>query len=207
LIQVLEGFHRGRFPGEYTSAAQYESVKQTLTDAIPANLSSDHRAALRSKIHYGNQLSLGRRLSELATLVGAEISLQLFGFSSKVPRTWIDTRNYHTHWDGELLPKTIQGQALYNATIRMEHFVRALFILLMGVDAKDYLKALTHTSRRAQQLAHMNITERHQADPSQPKGILFSVRTGPAPVDPVEQNENTAESPPRADASQETPPK
>lgn len=178
LIQVLEGFHRGRFAGEYMGATEYDAVKTALTNALPNSLSTDHKDSLRSRIRYGNQLSLARRLTELANLLGEGVCVRLFGGKTKAPRTWIDTRNYFTHWDEELVSNTLDGQALYNATVRMEHFVRALFLTLLGVDSAEIVKAIDHTSRCAQHLAQVNIIERHAADPTQPKGLLYSVRTG-----------------------------
>jgi hypothetical protein len=176
LIQILEGFHRGRFAGEYMDSIEYDAVKAALTNALPNGLSSDHKDSLRSRIRYGNQLSLTRRLAELANLLGEDVCVRLFGGKLKVPRTWIDTRNYFTHWDEELVSNTLDGQALYNATVRMEHFVRALFLTLLGVESAEIVKALDHTSKCAQHLAQVNIIERHAVDPTQPKGLLYSVR-------------------------------
>ncbi|WP_148280119.1 ApeA N-terminal domain 1-containing protein [Rubrivivax gelatinosus] len=179
LIQVLEGFHRGRFAGEYLDAEAYDAIKAALNSALPKTLASDHKDSLRSRIRYGNQLSLSRRLTELASLLGDDVSIRVFGVSTKIPRAWIDTRNYFTHWDKDLLSNTLEGQALYNATVRMEHFVRALFLTLSGVECTEITKAIDHTSQCAQQLAQVNIIERHKADPSQPKGTLYTVRTKP----------------------------
>lgn len=83
LIQVLEGFHRGRFAGEYMDSTEYDAVKMTLTAALPNGLSSDHKDSLRSRIRYGNQLSLTRRLAELANLLGDDVCIRLFGGKPK----------------------------------------------------------------------------------------------------------------------------
>lgn len=190
LAQVLEGFHRGRFPGEYMDASEYEDVKRALTTALPGTLSTDHKDSLKSRIKYGNQLSLSRRLAELAELLGTDLAIRIFGTSTKVPRSWIDTRNYHTHWDEELLKNTLQDQDLFNATIRMEHFVRALFLQLMGISAAELVRAVDHSSRCAQQLARVNIVERHRADPSQPKGLLYTVSIGPSSTQSSPPEEN-----------------
>jgi len=55
LMQALEGFHRGLFDGNYMEGDGYESVKKTLSDAIPTELASDHKDALRSRIKYGTR--------------------------------------------------------------------------------------------------------------------------------------------------------
>ena len=101
LIQAIEGFHRGRFPGNYTGDASYTGIKTALTAAIPASVSSDHREALKSKIRYGNQISLSKRLNALRQLLGDALAEAILANSGKIPRNWIDTRNYLSHWDEE----------------------------------------------------------------------------------------------------------
>ncbi len=175
LIQSLEGFRRGRYTGMYMEEIEYEKVKSVISNAIPSTLPSDHKDALRSRIKYGNQISLNKRLSELATNLGTDLAKLILGGEGKVPRTWIDTRNYHSHWDEELLPNTLDGQEMYSANVRMEHFIRSLFLMLAGVRQEEIVRAMSGTSSTAQQLVQINIIDRHRADPLQPKGIYFTV--------------------------------
>ena len=178
LAQILEGFHRGRFAGDYMSSEDYEEVKKVLSSAIPARLASDHKDSLRSRIRYGNQLSLSRRLNELADQFDGPLAKMIFGLNGKVPRTWVDTRNYFTHWDVELDKSALHDQGLYDASIRMEVFVRSLFLMLMGISSEELTRALAGRHRTSQRLAQINTIDAHRADPSRPKGVLYSVRTG-----------------------------
>jgi hypothetical protein len=175
LVQALEGFHRGSYPGTYMLAEDYEKIRAAISSGIPPTLSSDHKDALRSRIKYGNQISLSKRLSELASRLGPDLAKLILGCDGKVPRSWVDTRNYHSHWDEELLHNTLSGQDMYNANVRMEHFLRSLFLLLAGVKPDEIVRAMSGISSTAQQLIQINIIDRHSADPSQPKGIYFSV--------------------------------
>ena len=141
LIQALEGFHRSRFPGEYTTESEYEKIKHALTAAIPPYVHADHRDSLRSRIRYGNQISLRKRLDGLTDTLTPELAKAILGKNGQVPRSWIDTRNYHTHWDEELRGNVLEDQEMYFANVRMRHFLRALYIDLMGIPAEATAKA------------------------------------------------------------------
>jgi len=192
LIQSLEGFHRGRHPGLYMAPIDYEKVRSAISNSIPTELSSDHKEALRSRIKYGNQISLAKRLAELAATLGPNLAKLILGEQGKVPRSWIDTRNYHSHWDDELLQNILGDQDMYNANVRMEHFLRALFLMLAGVKSEEIVRAIEGVSSAAEQLTQINIIDRHKSDPSQPKGIYFTVHPkgadAPVPSKPDELN-------------------
>lgn len=170
LIQALEGFHRGRYSGSYMDDTDYEGVKSVLSNAIPSTVAKDHRDALRSRIRYGNQVSLSKRLTQLRDFLGDTLASQIIAINGKVPRSWIDTRNYHSHWDEELRPRALDGQEMYYANVRMTHFLRALFLLMAGVPADVLQKCLQNTSQTSQHLMQLNIIERHASNNSSPPG-------------------------------------
>jgi hypothetical protein len=159
LMQALEGFHRGLYDGLYTDNSKYDLVKKALGDAIPSDLASDHKDALRSRIRYGNQVSLSKRLNELANIMSEPIRMALFGGKGKLPRSWIDTRNYYTHWDEELRTHVLDNQGMYNANIRMRLFLRTLYLNLMGIPQENILLSLRNTSGSSQHLAQINARE------------------------------------------------
>lgn len=175
LIQALEGFHRGLIDGNYMPDADYESVKKALGDAIPAAVGSDHRAALRSRIRYGNQYSLQKRLSELADRLSDPIRLAIFGQLSKVPRQWVDTRNFYTHWDEALSADILNGAGMYYANVRMRHFLRALYLDLMGIPQTAILKSLSNGSDPSQHLIQLNAAERRATNPDDMSGVYARI--------------------------------
>jgi hypothetical protein len=156
LMQALEGFHRGLYEGLYMEEDQYESVKKALGDALPTELSSDHKDALRSRIRYGNQISLRKRLNALAELIPEQIRKTILGNNGKIPGSWVDTRNYYTHWDEELRPNVLDTQDMYNANVRMRVFLRVLYLNLMGAQEESILTALRNHSNDSQHLAQLN---------------------------------------------------
>jgi hypothetical protein len=103
LMQALEGLHRAIMDGSYMCKDDYEPIRKSIGEAIPQTVKQDHRDALRSKIKYGYEFSLRKRLDALVGRLGQEIREHILGPGGSVPRTWIDTRNYYTHWDGACL--------------------------------------------------------------------------------------------------------
>lgn len=174
LMQALEGFHRALYEGKYMEDSLYESVKSTLTDAIPSLVHSDHKEALKSRIRYGNQISLRKRLNELTDTLSLQLGKNILGDSGKIPRSWIDTRNYYTHWDDELLANILDDQSMYYANVRMRHLIRVLYAQLIDIDAVDIEKAFKQPSQLAQKLVRLNIIEKRQTDSSyNPQPIMI----------------------------------
>lgn len=175
LIQALEGFHRGLFDGNYMDEEGYESVKKALGDAIPEDLASDHKEALRSRIRYGNQISLRKRLDSLSALLSERVRQIILWPNGNVPHSWIDTRNYYTHWDEELRQNVLDGQSMYYANVRMRHFLRALYLQLMGIPQEAIYQSLCNASHTSQHLAQVNAIERQRIDPDDTSGIIMTV--------------------------------
>lgn len=159
LMQALEGFHRVFFGGNYMPEEKYESVRKAMSDAIPPELASDHKEALKSRIRYGNQISLRKRLDVLAGILSEPIRRMILGGKGKVPNQWSETRNYYTHWDEELRPKILDLGGMNTANVRLEHFLRALYLDKMGIPQESILKSLQDHSEMARYLVQLNASE------------------------------------------------
>jgi len=175
LMQALEGFHRGLFEGNYMTDEEYDSVKKALGDAIPPGVPPDHKDALRSRIRYGNQFSLRKRLNELAALLPDSLRLMILGGEGQVPRRWVDTRNYYTHWDEELRSNVLDGQGMYYANVRMRHFLRALYLDFIGIPKEAIHASLCNTSNVSQHLAQLNAIDRRRENPNDTSGVILTV--------------------------------
>ena len=178
LFQALEGFHRALYDGKYMEEAAYDAVIGHIQGAIPNAVSSSHRAALESRIKYGNEYSLRKRIGELEQLLTDEIRLRLFGVCKSVPMSWINTRNYYTHWDEKLKENILDDQEMYYANIRIAHFLNTLFRLLAGVPASDIEAAFGGTSEAAQDLIEINIIERRATDPTFIPHAIMTISSG-----------------------------
>ncbi len=142
-MQALEGFHRALFDGIYMNEKEYEKIKNLLCDAIPVNVSQGHKEALKSRIRYGNQISLRKRLDSLAGIFPEKIRKIILGPDGKVPRSWIDTRNYYTHWDEDLRDNILDTQGMYDANLRMSILLRILYLDLMGIPNESIIDDAT----------------------------------------------------------------
>lgn len=175
LMQALEGFHRRLFAGNYMDETEFVKVKNVLEKAIPTELGADHKAALRARIGYGNEISLRQRLHALADMIPEQIRASIFGVAGKVPQQWIDTRNYYTHWDEELRARVLDGQDMYYANGRMRHFLRILYLQLMGIPEDALAKSITNASEISQHLVQINAVERRRRDPNDKSGVIMVV--------------------------------
>lgn len=156
LMQALEGFHRAVADGTYMPPDDYESVRQVLTASIPISMGASHRDALKSRIKYGNELSLRKRLDDLAGRLDTSLRTRIFGGTGAVPRKWIATRNYYTHWDEASRNDALDTQGMYYATVRLRHFLRVLYLDFVGIPQAAIASALDGTYKASQHLLQLN---------------------------------------------------
>jgi hypothetical protein len=112
LVQIAEALHRIRNPRRYMSEADYESVKSALNSAIPLGLGEDHRQSLKSKIKYGNELTLRMRLKELCLELPDKLRSLFVSDPASFTSTVVDGRNYLTHRDEELASRELKPEQL-----------------------------------------------------------------------------------------------
>jgi hypothetical protein len=140
LTQALETYHRRTQPGLYVAPADYEPVRETLTDAIPAGTDSSLRRALTRRLEYGNEFALRRRLTDLLKL--------LVGSSDAVttnPKAFVEAvvaeRNYLTHYPpGESEPMT-PADCVYEA-FRLRAFLTLLLLAEVGLTGQEAAEGL-----------------------------------------------------------------
>lgn len=101
LIQIAEGYDREMRPGGFMDPSQYEAVRNKLTASIPKELDSDHRTSLKSRIMFGNELSLRRRLKRIEEQLPENLRKECFpNWKSRLGKM-VDARNYLTHRDSQ----------------------------------------------------------------------------------------------------------
>jgi hypothetical protein len=168
LMQALEGFHRAIQPDAvYATDAAYKEVERALYAAIPSSVGEDHRKALKSRIKYGNQISLRKRLDVLAQRLLPSIRSKLFGGSNKVPKGWVETRNYFTHWDQESREDVLDPLQIHRASARMRLWIRVLYLDLVGIPSEKIEAALDFANKESQYLIQLNSMERRRTEPDQ----------------------------------------
>ena len=129
LLQALEALHRLSIGGRYMSITEYAAVRSRLVSSIPHTVSADHKAALTSRIRYGYEYSLRKRLAQMMGLLSTETLRRITNgeapakFTAKI----VDTRNYLTHHDDELREKPLDSAGMLVAC----QSLRLLLMLLI----------------------------------------------------------------------------
>lgn len=175
LMQALEGFHRATMPGLYTSVDEYDSVRKTLSNAIPQSVESAHKEALKSRIKYGNEVSLRKRLDALVARVPLAIRVQILGGDGSVPRSWVVTRNYYTHWDEASRDSILDGVEMHRAGVRMKHLLRVLYLDLVGIPFGAIAKALRNACSASQYLVQLNNSAHRKNNPGDASGAIMHI--------------------------------
>lgn len=97
--QMFEAFHRETRDEPYSDPALYEQWRQQMVAAIPTEVLPDHRNALKSRLKFGNQLSLRTRLRRTFEALPVDIQRVLEVDPKREANAITATRNYYTHLD------------------------------------------------------------------------------------------------------------
>jgi hypothetical protein len=186
-MQALEGFHRATMPSLYTSESEYEAIRKTLSNAIPVAVKPDHKDALKARIKYGNEISLRKRLDTLVNRLPIELRQNVLGNDGSVPKSWVDTRNYYTHWDETSRESVLDGIGMHRAGVRMKHLLRALYLDLVGIPISSIIKSLGNGCNESQYLIQLNAIEHRKKNPESQAGAIMHISSSNVdkPGDPV----------------------
>ena len=146
LIQAIEAYHRRKFEGKYLSDEKYEPIYKKFEGIInKLGIEDPFKDALKSKLKYGNEYSLIKRLRDLF-----EKYREIFdnfiddrdAFINKVK----DTRNYLTHYDKKLR-SIADGEDLYRITQKLKTILQICLLHELGFD-KEEIKSMFLRNRR-----------------------------------------------------------
>ncbi|MFZ6875612.1 HEPN domain-containing protein [Undibacterium sp. Di27W] len=178
LMQALEGFHRAVSTGLYTSEEEYKAIHDSLCMAIPDGIGSDHRDALKSRIRYGNEISLRKRLDSLASRLPDSLRVVILGNGGSIPRSWVVTRNYYTHWDDASRNSILDGMDMHRAAVRIRLFLRVLYLRFVGISEAAIQKSLVNASYESQYLIQLNSAMHRKANPGSTEGAIMHITLG-----------------------------
>jgi len=157
-VQALETLHRHLHQGSYLEKDEYGQVEAKLCAAIPSFTPADLRSALKSRIKYGNEYSLRKRLYALWDTLPKTIREALHPDLTAFTEAVIDTRNYLTHFmpNGHMPIK--DGGHLHFAAQLLRWCFRAVLLADLGVSEALMEKAFSDSSElgqtRSRLLAH-----------------------------------------------------
>lgn len=150
LMQALESFHRVTKGGKYLSNDDWKPFRATLANAIPAELNSGHKDSLKSRIKYGNEYSLRKRIGELLESLDKQTLSLLSPTNKYFTGVLVDTRNYLTHYDDELKDVALKDADLYWANQRLRILISLLLLKEIGIQEKLILDQMTENNKTRQ---------------------------------------------------------
>ncbi len=131
LSQGIETLHRRNSQEMQMPEEEFKDLVDTILQAIP----QDRKDWMEGKLKYDNELSLRKRIKQMI-----KPFKDLFGngrkrgsFISKI----VDTRNYLTHYDGELAKRVSSGEDLWKLCMKLEALFQLHFLRLIGMDIKS----------------------------------------------------------------------
>ncbi len=136
LIHAVEAFHERVHGGEYISSAEYEPICKDLVAAIPEVVGEDHRQSLKSKLKFGNEFSLRKRLKE-TFIDNEEILCEYISNQRKFIGMVVDTRNYLIHHDEELREVAASGSDLFWLTEKLRVLVETCLLRESGFSKEE----------------------------------------------------------------------
>lgn len=134
--QALESFHRTFYKNNYLSKEKYKKHYSSLSEAIPKELSSDHKDSLMSRIKYGYEYSLRTRLKYLFKSLDVRSSELITNNQSLFINNLIDTRNYLTHLDKNLSKSAMNSIQLIPFNHKLKLFILILILKKLGLSDK-----------------------------------------------------------------------
>jgi hypothetical protein len=149
LTQAMESFHRRRYAGAYLSRDEYTPVYERLLESIPQSVAGPHRDALKTRLFYGNEFSLRKRLEEIIDshqeLLGPIIGdRESFVFQVK------QTRNYLTHYDEDIKNKggVAEGADLFALRQQLASVLEVCLLSDLGFTGEELKRQVGIIKRR-----------------------------------------------------------
>ena len=148
LVHALETYDRSVRPSRYLADSDYTKVRDALLNAIPADTPSDLKASLKSRIKYGNEYALWKRLKNLLKSLQPP-AVQLVcdnpaDFAERISKT----RHYFSHYTDELRKDAIlETQDLFNAAHRLRILLTILLLKGLGIEESTIVDAIRNNDK------------------------------------------------------------
>lgn len=126
------------------------------------------------------KISLRKRLDALVKRLPIELRQHVLGNDGSVPKNWVDTRNYYTHWDETSRDTVLDGIGMHRAGVRMRHLLRALYLDLVGIPHSAIIKSLGNACGESQYLIHLNGSAHRKKNPGSQAGEIMHISAGNA---------------------------
>ena len=126
LVQGLEAFHRRTCDEKRMDKSQFDELVKNLIDKCPV----EHEEWLATKLVYGNELSLRKRLKRIVKpfkdIIGNKTK------RNNLINRILNTRNYLTHYDLSLESEAVKGEELGALCLKMELLFQLHILKFIG---------------------------------------------------------------------------
>jgi hypothetical protein len=162
LCQSFEAFSRATSHSEYMVTSEYAAVQSQLIAAIPQNVATDHRESLKTKIKFGNEHSLRKRLTKAVESLLPEALVCVTKSTKLFVGGIVDTRNHLIHSSDQLREAALRGTDLHRISEQLAMLLRILLLREIGIETSQILIRIRNHSRLLQdeQLYHSRENDR-----------------------------------------------
>ena len=142
--QALETYLRKtQKKDKYLPDTEYEIIFENMEKCLSEQkISNSHKQSLRSRIKYGNEYSLRKRLLELLNkTIKFDIIKKIT--NNKIDRfvnEIVDTRNYYTHYSEELEKNAKKDKDLLILNEKLKILIEFCFLIELGLDDDEIEK-------------------------------------------------------------------
>ncbi|NQT56262.1 MAG: hypothetical protein HQ551_08545 [Desulfobacteraceae bacterium] len=133
LVQATEALHRAIRPGKYLPEDKYQKYASVLAGALPKDTPPDLKAALKSRIKYGNEHSLRKRLLQMLGSLSADARGLICADYKQFVNRVVDTRNYLTHYDKSLKAAALDMIGMLGACYRLRRLLTIFLLKDIGL--------------------------------------------------------------------------
>ncbi|NQT97180.1 MAG: hypothetical protein HQ562_05500 [Candidatus Marinimicrobia bacterium] len=140
-VRALEAFHRSFFKGKYLSDTEYDVIRKQIQNSIP-KIHNDHKEALKSRIYYGNEYSLRKRLKEILDSIYDPLMDLLIDNKRHFIDNIVNTRNCLIHEDESLKQQCLSFGNIIIATHKLKAIIVYLILIEIGINKVDVFTAI-----------------------------------------------------------------
>lgn len=158
LTQALETYSRSVRDARYVEPDEYQMIAASLIAAIPPGTPPDLKQSLRSRIKYGNEYSLRKRLTEILGSLEPETVKLICNDPKRFANRIVDTRNYLTHYTNELKADAVRGAELYIANLRLQLLLTILLCKELGIIESSLCEVLKQNPKWLQ-IIHLHLAK------------------------------------------------
>ncbi|MGD6815487.1 HEPN domain-containing protein [Metabacillus sp. 113a] len=150
-VQTLEIYHRKKNYDVPMDSEEYMENCQKLLFQIQGNFPEDFSEIIISKLTYGNEYSLGKRLRTIIKELNPETKTFLIGNSddrNRFVQQLVETRNYLTHYDLENKQNVLhETDEIYYAFQRVKAISTIVLFKEIGLDEDIILSKIMENSK------------------------------------------------------------